>query len=245
MKAFAWTMISVTLFFARPACADTVFTDNTFNLADYSVSSFQSGGATISITQTATGGDPGSALSIFTSLPFPVAESYSGTSWFLNKGFVYDPASQGELQSINVSVDLFLLFTGQNPALVAFTPVIVQGGNYYSFHIPTTFTEGSYIAVAKDGLTAADFDLVTSMLDGSQNPAVHPDFSGGPLDFGFGSGLASSNVFKTVTRDARYDNLSFDLLSTTPEPKTAILVLVGLVMVALGVRRTGRRALRR
>lgn len=43
---------------ASLARANTLFTDYTFNPVNYSISSFQTGGATIDISQALTGGKP-------------------------------------------------------------------------------------------------------------------------------------------------------------------------------------------
>jgi hypothetical protein len=220
------------------ACANTVFTDYTFNLANYSISTFQTGGATINVTQTLTGGDPGSALEVVTTLPAPVGESYSGTSYFLNKTFLYNPSSQGSIKSIGVSVDQLLEFTGATPPVaVAFTPVIFQDGNYYVFHIGVAFAPGVYQTIADTGLQASDFDLVTNMINETVDPSMHPDFMSGLMELGFSSGLSSAFEDVTITKTAYYDNLSYNLVSATPEPRAAFLILVGVGMVLLFAKR--------
>jgi PEP-CTERM motif-containing protein len=228
------TLIAVFTLSAPFTRADTVFTDGTFNLADYSISTFQTGGATINITQTLTGGDPGSALQILTTLPSPVAESFSSVSYIVNNDFLYDPSSQGAVNGIGVSVDVYRLFTGQNPSQVGFSPLIFQGGNYYVFHsIITPYTPGVYEPTSGT-LSSSQFDLVTNLSSGALNTSIHPDFDGGPLELGFTSGVSSSGISQTVTADARYDNLSFDLMTATPEPAAYALILVGLGAIGLG-----------
>jgi hypothetical protein len=233
MRKLPLAIVFAFLLSAPLACANTVFTDYTFNLANYSISTFQTGGATINISQTLTGGDPGSALEVFTTLPAPVGESYSGTSYFLNKTFIYNPSTQGSIQSIGVSVDQLLTFTGLSPVAGAFTPVIVQGGNFYVFHIGVALTQGVYQTVADTGLLASDFDLVTNMINETVDPSMHPDFASGLMELGFSSGLSSAFANVTITKTAYYDNLSYDLVSETPEPRAAFLILIGVAMILL------------
>jgi hypothetical protein len=74
------------------ASADVIFTDSTFNLANYSESSpFNSGSSSI-FQQCANCGNPGTALLISTSAP-----SGSGTyaQAFINNSFAYNPGTQG------------------------------------------------------------------------------------------------------------------------------------------------------
>jgi hypothetical protein len=233
MKNLPVTIIAVLLLRGPLVYADTIFTDNTFNLGDYSISTFQTGGASIVISQTLTGGNPGSALEIFTTLPSPVAESFAGTSYVMNNNFVYDPSTQGTISSFGVSVDQSIAFTGAALSTGAFTPVILQGGDYFVFHIALSFTPGVYETVSDTMLTANDFDLVTTMSDETVDATVHPDFSGGPLELGFSSGTGTSGLSQTITKDALYDNLSFDLVTATPEPAAGFLMLAGLAGLAL------------
>ncbi len=209
--------------------ADTVFTDDSFNLAEYSISTYQTSGVVVNISQTLTGGDPESALEDLIAVPIPV--EFASISYILNKTFLYNPSSQGTVDQLGVSVDVYRLFTGQNPSLVGFSPLILQGGNYYVFHsIVTPYTPGVYQPTS--GTVSADqFDLVTDLSSGAVDTSMHPDFGGGPLEFGFTAGVNSSGILQPVTADLRYDNLSFDLMSATnsvPEPETYTLMLVGL-----------------
>lgn len=174
---------------------------------------------------------------MFTTLPPPVGESYSGTSYFLNKTFVYNPSSQGSIQSIGVSVDVLLAFTGATPVAVAFTPVIFQDGNYYVFHIGVPLTQGVYETIADSGLQASDFDLVTNMTDEAVNANMHPNFTSGLMELGFSSGLGSTGESVTVTKTAYFDNLLYNLVSATPEPRAAFLILLGVGMLVFFAKR--------
>jgi len=92
------------VWFAMPALslADTVFTDGTFNLSDYTNPfTVSSGPMSDNVSQCSSCGNPGDAL--FTL--FTLTTSTSATSnleiGLLNTGFTYTPSTQGAIASID------------------------------------------------------------------------------------------------------------------------------------------------
>lgn len=221
------------------AAAPIVFSDGTFNLADYSQVLFQSGPATITPSQIAAGGNPGFALQILYDVPNSSIVPFNSISGFRRPSFTYDPLTQGALASIDASVDKYF----DIPDAVAvgvntFRPLIFQGGNYYLAAVSVLpFVEGVYVSAGATGLVASDFNLF-AFPTGPFNPALHPDFSGGPMEFGFASGLTFNvQTGANRTADFRHDNLRLQL-NAVPEPASALLVLSGLG--AWAVARRGR-----
>jgi len=223
--------------------ADTVFSDGTFNLNNYSISTYQTGGATIKATQVLTGGDPGAALDISTTVPAGVGESLNSRSYVVNKTFLYNPSASGEVSSVGVSADVYRLLTGAIPSLVGFSPVIYQDGNYYAYYtIVTSYDPGVYQQPSAT-LLPDQFDLITSLPSGAINTSVHPDLGKDPFELGFAASLVSSGLSQAFTGDFKYDNLTFDLTTATPEPSATAGVGLGMIMLALGIRkkRIGRQ----
>lgn len=234
MLSAAWLgTIGFAMLGAATLRADTVFSDGTFNLTNYSLSTYQTGGATINITQILTGGDPGAALDISTAVP----DGDAVRAYVVNKTFLYNPSVSGTVTSIGVSADIYRLFTGASPAQVGFSPGVYQDGNYYAYYsIFTPYAPGVYQHPSAT-LLQDQFNLVTDAATGATDTSLHPNFSGDPFELGFSASLASS-VSQTVTGDFRYDNLRFDLASTTttPEPSDTAMIGLGLVALLLGIK---------
>jgi hypothetical protein len=123
---------------------------------------------------------------------------------------------------------------------VGFSPVIFQDGNWYAYYtIVTSYDPGEY-QQASAVLLPDQFDLITNLSTGAVNSSIHPDLGGDPFQLGFSASLVSSGVSVAFTSDAKYDNLTFDLVSATPEPST--IALIGSGFLALGIKkRTGRK----
>lgn len=224
--------------------ADTVFSDGTFNLANYSISTFQTGGATINVSQTLTDGDPGAALDISTSVPAGVGESLNSRSYVVNTTFLYDPSTSGAVTAIGVSADVYRLFTGDIPSLVGFSPVIYQNGNYYAYYtISTSYAPGVYQNPSAT-LLPDQFDLITDPSSGAVDTSTHPNLDGDSFDLGFSASVVSSGISTAFTADSKYDNLTFDVMSNAPvapEPSEVALISLGLVAIGLRVRKNMRR----
>lgn len=95
------------------ASALTVYTDGSFDPADYSVQTTGSGTATS--TQILAGGNPAEYL-LIQNRPTPSPGQFVG-AWHLNSTFVYSPAASGAISAIDWTVDLRNLTTGQYVAL--------------------------------------------------------------------------------------------------------------------------------
>lgn len=245
MLSGAWLVsIGFSMLGAAALHADTVFTDGTFNLANYSISTYQTGGATINVTQTQTGGDPGAALDIYTSVPAGVGESLNSRTYVVNKTFLYNPSTSGAVKSVGVSADVYRLYTGETTSFVGFSPVIYQDGNYYAYYtIVTSYAPGVYQQPSAS-LSPDQFDLITDVPTGAINGSIHPDLGSGgdPFQLGFSASLDSSFVSQAFTTDFRYDNLTFHLVTGTPEPSATAAIGLALVGLALGIKkRIGHR----
>lgn len=215
-----------------PVAASTVFSDSTFDLANYVIGTFQSGGATINTFQTLTEGNPGAALQSIISEP-PVTTPFFTTQLIINSTFNYDPGSQGAIQSIDVSGDLFINL--QNLALpISFAaPIISQNGNDYAGSIDALIQNNAWQSGSESGLLSTDFVLVTDPLMQTTDPTSHPDFNGGNIQFGVVIFTASDTSNQPVW-DIRIDNLSFTV-NAVPVPPAVWLFgsgLLGLIGVA-------------
>jgi hypothetical protein len=99
---------------------------------------------------------------------------------------------------------------------------------------------------ASADLLASQFSLITNLSSGAVDSAVHPNFGGDPMEFGFSESLASSGVSATITGTFQYDNLTFDVASAAataaaPEPGESALMALGLMAVGIGFRRSKSR----
>src|SRR4051812_19120836 len=169
---------------APPAMA-AVFTDTTFNVADYSASIYQTGGAAINFSQTPTGGNPGSALEVATRVSATGIEEFHSEEYFVNRQFNYDPQSQGIVNSIDFSLDRYFQVTEGFPISSIFaTILIVQGSKFYAHSVSLPVATGIFQTATANGLQARDFYLITDLASLTTDLSKHPDFAGGPLQFG-------------------------------------------------------------
>lgn len=219
------------------ARAAVVFTDGTFNLANYSASpTFTSGPVTGSYSQCLACGDPSQALRFSLTLGNGSPRYSQGLA---NNEFLYNPGTQGAISSIAASVDRNTTTNLTGIFNVLFRPLIKQDGNYYVASIPgqpvTDPGSVGYQTISQSGLTAADFflyDFSTGTL-GTENP----DFAGDPILLGLAqiSSFTLAGLTSTGTYTADYDNLSFTLsTASTFVPEPASMALFGTGLVAPG-----------
>ena len=224
---------------SAPAFGDVMFSDGTFNLANYNQTVAGLSGPAISIaaSQCSSCGNPGDALQVMTAFGDTSTTEGSLDQGYINNTFSYDPLTQGPIVAITASVDKNLDISIQGSSFTfgnSFHPVIEQDGNFYVATIAGPLNDGGvtgFLTLSQSGLVASDFteyDFATgSFLSGN------PNFSGDPILLG----LAQFSSLKvtgepSVQITATYDNLSFDL-QTVPEP-SSVCLFAGLVLI-LGV----------
>lgn len=156
--------------------------------------------------------------------------------------WVYDPASQGAIESIDLEMDRIVLFTtpGSGGA-VGHTFRIIQGGNTFFPLLsidPGAFSNTSWQSVSLLGLSASQFV-------NSTNPATafNPDFSslGGPIMFAYARSNSNTGQGAEVTTIHGVDNFGVTI-QMLPEPSAAVLVGIGLIGLLAPARRLKKRS---
>lgn len=205
--------------------APIVYSDQTFNLANYTSQRYQAVPVLGPVTQT-TQGNPGTAVEVAYASNDPV-DIVQG---LFRSDFSYDPLISGVLGGIDVSLDRYFSPSrdGVPVGVGNFTlrTFIVQGAQVFqsvqSFPgLPAGSTD-QYVTLAAANLGVADFglyDFSTNLLD----MTTHPDF-GQAMYFGFGM-RASDPVagFKEGTLRADNWNLTLNPARSVPEPATLAL----------------------
>jgi hypothetical protein len=182
MKTFPLILIYAVLVSTAPA-SSIVFTDNTFDLTNYSETVFKTSVSdTVSFAQCPTCGNPAQALQIQITLPAATPDLVA--VGFINSTFAYNPLAQGAIATIDASVDKRFI-SNIDPSFTlgnTFRPSIEQDGIFYLAAIPGPGVHGSsngYDTISRTGLLASDFvqfDFATGTF-GSANP----NFAGDPL----------------------------------------------------------------
>ncbi|MEO8923608.1 MAG: PEP-CTERM sorting domain-containing protein [Caldimonas sp.] len=214
------------------------FSDQTFNLADYTITkSLQIGTATIS--QALAGGNPGSAILADFVVPVgPAATNEVGSVFYLNNSFVYNPASSGALSTVTFSIDKNVNITPSPDSFGnAQSFLIFQGGNYYLDAVALASNQNVYLTATLSA-TAGDFSLI-NVASGAVDSTAHPSFAAGIMEFGFRNGFLfdpqSSGEVKILE-----DNFNVTLapsVAAVPEPETYALMLAGLSALGFIARR--------
>jgi hypothetical protein len=223
---------------AAQAAHAKAFTDTDFNLADYTVTTFQTGGALIDITQSPSGGNPGAALVVTTSTLATGATTFSSREYFLGNSFTYDPATEGAIGSVSWSVDVSFqaLSSGFNLLALGAGMVLSQGGNLYVSGASLPLRQGVFQTAKADALSASAFQLVTNLATGATNTAAHPNFTAGAMQFGTLAGLYITPGSPAHRAQIKVDNLSISI-SPVPEPSQYAMFGCGAVLLAFLRRR--------
>ena len=241
-----FTLLTSIALLSSGAYAGTVFTDNTFNLANYSnpflfIHNDPGGqpndtGGTISIdySQCAACGNPGQGLQATITVVAAEDATTQLDLGLLNTGFVYDPSVSGSIGAVFASIDNEA--ANNLPGLSQFdifNPLIEQDGNYYVAEIFAGPGISGFANLSGD-LTAANF-WQFNPANGASNSSSHPNFGGDAMEFGLMIEGGALFVPQFVT-NLEYDNLEFDL-SPAPEPASFLLLGAGLAGLAMLRRR--------
>jgi hypothetical protein len=226
-----------------PAMADVVFTDSTFNLANYTQTGPFSNdpSASLAVAQCPSCGVSGSGLqTVATFNSSPVGTTVDET--LINNLFSYNPQTQGVIASIDASVakNIFTTITGTGFGNT-FRLTIEQGGIFYEdlipglpFNGPNDATHPGYALISATDLLATNFISFdpTTGVTGSGNP----NFAGTTLLFGLTQNTGTSG---TGTLTTQYDNLNIDI---HPAPEPTSLALLVSSLAGLGLIRRRRKA---
>jgi hypothetical protein len=223
---------------AAPALADVLYTDNTFNLSNYSASPAYSSDPSASISYSSA-----SNTLQFTANFTSSNNLFTTAIGLANTTFTYNPQTQGAITSIDASVskDLTAAFgsgTPGGPLGNTFRPLIEQDGTFYLAGIagPSLSTipaTTGYNTIAQTGLEATDFlsyDFATGTF-GSANP----NFGGDPMLFGLAQ-ISGINWYTPGQIITDYQHLVLDIHSA-PEPSTVALFGAALLGCAWFYRR--------
>lgn len=234
------------------AVASVTFSDGTFNLSDYSITKYQTGGADFNISQSADGGNPGQGLQIEVNIPTNYEFLFYTSASIMNKTFSYDPGTQGTISSIDASADGHGQVT-RGGVPVPLSPLggsgsgggvilLEQNGHFYTNLVgvigPPSVGSNDYHTSHANGLKEADFGLITDLATFELDKTQHPNFSSGVIEFGVPYFLyfTSLGFMPETNAFSVSDNLSFTI-STVPEPETYAMLLAGLGLLGWRLRR--------
>jgi len=225
-----------------PAAADVIFTDTTFNPANYVSSPVFSSDPSASIVSTFSPGQL-QFTSTFTAPGNP--PTYTVAEGLVNATFTYNPLTQGAISGIDASVfkNIATSFSATGFAKTC-RPGIEQAGVFYLAAIPGATFNGpnepggtGFLSFSQSGLTASDF-LSFDFSTGTFGTA-NPNFAGGPLTLGL-SQITQIGIDQTGNLITQFQDLSFDIHTAVPEPGS--LALLGIALAGfVTIRR--RRAM--
>ena len=225
---------------SAPAAANVIFTDTTFNPANYASSPVFSSAPSASIVPTFSPGQL-QFTSTFTAPGNP--PTYTVAESLVNTTYTYNPLTQGAISSIDASVlkNIATSFsaTGFNNT---FRPAIEQGGIFYLAGIPGATFNGpnepggtGVLPFSQSGLTASNFvsfDFSTGTFG-----TANPNFAGAPLTLGLAQ-VTQIALAQTGNLITQFQDLSFDIHTAVPEP--ASLALLGTALAGFAAIRRRR-----
>ena len=233
---------------ASPAlAATTVFSDQTFNLANYTLGSFKDAAVTVnSYGQTLVGGNPGAALQGTVSSTGLNAQGVLFTA--LENVFVYDPSVSGAITSLDFSLDRFADPTngGQAVGVGSYSLRLLaqQDAQLYQATFisgPFGAPGGTWHSLLQNGIAASDFSTLDATNFTGSGAVGGLNFGGDAITFGFA--MRGGGTISTLdqTNDLRADNFLLSVNSATaPEPASWAMMIIGLAGVG-GAMRWRRR----
>ncbi len=234
------------------AFANTVFFDDTFNMANYTKIFYATSGTTTVSNYQLTAA---SAMCAVATPPVDCSKvpSFAITlnmpnggferSAFTNSTFVYNPQTEGAIDSIRVSGDRIITMADPVPSDgTALGIVLMQDGKYYTGAVNSSYVwsgiTSGWVSFDQTGFTAGDFtefDFMTGIAG-----TGHPDFAGNAITFGIGQRTIAGgpNSSTPLTEYTTYDNVRFEITTApVPEPSSLLLIGTGLAGFAGVLRR--------
>ena len=216
--------VSVALLATTVQAQPVTFADGEFNAADWTATLIldtTGGGATFTALRQLQGGNPGSF--------WRTMHQFGGVGGMVvahaRAGAVYDPRTQGPINTIDYSWDLIHL-NSTGTAQVAYRLLVFQNGTYYNTTNDLSVAP-AWVSFGRNGLQA------TNLVRIAGNGPLRPDFStnGAPIQFGFITANSSPNPTQ-VFRDHGLDNWKVDVFPGGPVITTDSLLPAGEVDTA-------------
>ncbi|MDZ4373753.1 MAG: PEPxxWA-CTERM sorting domain-containing protein [Phenylobacterium sp.] len=238
---------------ATPALAGTVaFNDSAMDLGGYSFTTYADPGFVTSIS------DGGGSIS--TSYQKTGVSSPAPKFQALNSSFVYDPSVQGEISSLDASLDLRLsMFHDASTVTLTTAPIQLRvlaeqdGSVYQALRVTGTgMPFNAFFNSTATGILESEFLLFDPANPFAPRTLTGLDFGGGAITFGFElshfgvlvGGLPSTGLVRS-TFGADNFALTLHTLDPTgavPEPQTWALLIGGFGLAGAALRRTRRIA---
>ncbi len=191
--------------------ADAVFSDDTFDLADYVFYTYQTDGTSINTFQTLTDGHPGAALQSLMSIPSDPTSIHHIRLYLVNPAFSYTPQLEGAIESIDASNNHYFSVQPGPLGSRGASALLTQDGNFYIYGVYTHPQNGVWQTNEMNNLQEADFDLIVDLLTTETDDSIHPDFSISGSEIRFGDALGVTWSYPAVVQecDSRFDNVTY------------------------------------
>lgn len=193
------------------ASAGFTYVDGTFDPADWfsSIAGQQGNSGTFTTPQKLSGGNPGEHVQVNHALANAPNGEQSGFSLLHERlGFTHDPAADGPIGEIDMSIDLRRDDQNQR---VRFA--LTQGGLVYVSN--ESVTTGNFPTGWNTWAVPDLSETAFVRMEPDQNliGTDHPDFSstGAPITFGFSTGNNTGIGFPGYTTAVDYDNFALDI----------------------------------
>jgi uncharacterized protein (TIGR03382 family) len=220
------------------AAQAVTLSDPSFDPAAYQVQVFAAPGQSITLSASASDGNPGAALQLDSTLPAPGPATALGRVLLFGGPMAYDPGASGAVGTLDWAMDKWVTIL-QPPGFGlanGVTLLLEQGGRYYLNGVALPNNQGAWFTGSASGLGASSFVELTDPANGVVDGTSHPDFSAGPMRFGLSASFGLPGGSPTLQILARYDNLSVTI-SPVPEPASGTLALAGAALLLVLARR--------